>query len=57
MIYFFTGNNDFQIRDESQKWKNHFISKYGDFNFFHIKDILGVSKDYLAEAMLSSSFF
>lgn len=57
MIYFFTGNNDYQIRDEVGKWKEKFLSKYGDFNLFHIKDIASTSKNYLAEALLSQSFF
>ena len=57
MIYIFTGNNQLQIQEESKKWRDKFVSTYGDFNFFHIKDIKSLSRDYLSEMLLSASFF
>lgn len=56
MIYFFTWNSEFLLREAVLKWKNQFISKYGDFNFAHIKEPENMTKDFLALNMLSSAF-
>ena len=57
MIYLFTWNNDFLIREKTRKWKNLFIEKHGDFNLVHIKSIEDVDGNFLSENLLAQSFF
>ena len=56
MIYFFTWNSDFLVRENVDRWKNTFISKYGDFNFVHIKDLSSVNNDFLVSSLTWISF-
>ncbi len=57
MIYLFTWNNDFLIREKTRKWKNLFIEKHWDFNLVHIKNIEEVDGNFLSENLLAQSFF
>ena len=56
MLYLFTWNSDFLIKEKVSTWKNKFISKYWDFNLIHIKNIENVDNNYLAENITSTSF-
>ena len=56
MIYLFTWNSRFLIKQKISKWKNHFISKYWDFNLVHIKDIELYDNNFLVENICSTSF-
>jgi DNA polymerase III delta subunit len=44
------------LQEAVLKWKNHFISKYGDFNLLHIKDLSNIDLNFLAENLFASSF-
>ncbi len=57
MIYVFTWNNDFLIREKTKKWKDLFAEKHWDFNLVHIKDIDEVDGNFLSENLLAQSFF
>ncbi|MFK7780645.1 MAG: hypothetical protein QM490_05955 [Candidatus Gracilibacteria bacterium] len=56
MLYFFTGNSDFLIRYQVKAWKDNFISKFGDFNLIHIKNIDILDNNFLIENITSTSF-
>lgn len=56
MIYLFTWNSDFLVKSEVKLWKNHFISKYWEFNLVHIKSINLVNNNFLVENITSTSF-
>lgn len=56
MIYLFTWNSSYLIEKKVQSWKKAFIDKYSDFNILHIRDLSGISQDFLAENLLSSPF-
>ena len=56
MIYFFTWNSDFLIKQQVKAWKDKFISKFWDFNMIHIKDIESVDNNFLIENISSISF-
>jgi DNA polymerase III delta subunit len=44
------------VRDAAYKWKSQFISKYGDFNLLHIKELENLKEDFLATNLLSQGF-
>jgi len=56
MIYLFTWNNDFLIREKTRKWKKLFAEKHGDFNLAHIKNIEEVDNNFIVENLTSQSF-
>ncbi|MFA5916817.1 MAG: hypothetical protein WC850_01120 [Candidatus Gracilibacteria bacterium] len=56
MLYLFTGNNEYLVKEELKKWKNHFLSKFGEFNLTHIQNIEELDKNALSENLLASSF-
>jgi len=56
VLYFFTWDSDFLIKQEVKKWKDRFISKYGDFNLLVIKDFYKLSNNFVSENILSGSF-
>lgn len=56
MLYFFTWNSDFLIRQQVKAWKDNFISKFWDFNLIHIKNIEIVDNNFLIENITSTSF-
>lgn len=57
MIYIFTGNNHFLLRQELQKWKDGFVLKHGDLWLTHISDIESVELHILADSLLSQWLF
>lgn len=57
MLYLFTWNNEYLVKEELKKWKNHFLSKFGDFNILHIQNIDELDKNFLSENLLAPSFF
>ena len=57
MIYLFTWNNDFLVKEQIKKWKDLFIKKYGDFNLVHIKNIASVYNHFLLEILTTRGFF
>lgn len=56
MLYFFTWNSDFLIKEKIKNWKKLFIEKNWDFNLLHIKDVLSSDKNFLAENLTAASF-
>lgn len=56
MLYLFTWNSDFLVKEKVKEWKNHFSEKFWDFNLIHIKNIDSVDNNFLAENLTSTSF-
>ena len=56
MIYFFTWNSDYLIREQVKAWKDKFVTKFWDFNLLHIKSIESVNNNFLVENITSTSF-
>ena len=56
MLYLFTWNSDFLVREQVKAWKNHFVWKFWDFNLIHIKNIETVDNNFLVENITSTSF-
>lgn len=57
MIYLFTGNNRYLIREEAQKWKIAFGEKYWEENVTHINSLETTSHQDLQQALTSRSLF
>ena len=57
MLYLFTWNNRYLIRQEAQKWKHAFKDKYGEENVVHVSSIETVSSAFLVETLVSRSLF
>jgi len=57
MIYLFTGNNDFLIKQEALHWKKAFWEKHGSDNVIHISQLEHASKNTISEALLARSIF
>lgn len=57
MLYLFTWNNEYLVKEELKKWKSHFLGKFGEFNMTHIQNIEELDKNALSENLLSASFF
>lgn len=56
MLYFFTWNSDFLIKDQVKAWKQRFVSKFWEFNLIHIKNIDTVDNNFLTLNITSTSF-
>lgn len=56
MLYLFTWNSQFLLREQINAWRKAFIEKHGDLNFIHIKDITEVNNDFLLETLCWLSF-
>jgi len=56
MIYFFMWDSDFLVKQEVSKWKQHFLSKFWDFNLLHIKNIEEMDNNFLTLNLTSTSF-
>ena len=56
MLYLFTWNSEFLLKQEVKAWKERFISKYWEFNLIHIKDIESVDNNFLNTNITASSF-
>jgi DNA polymerase III delta subunit len=57
MLYLFTGNDHYTLRQETQKWKSGFLEKHGDFWLTHIKDIRDIDINFLSETLFSQGLF
>ncbi|MDR3150958.1 MAG: hypothetical protein LBU14_05235 [Candidatus Peribacteria bacterium] len=44
------------LQEAIYKWKNQFITKFGDFNLLHIKDLLSIDTNFLAGILFASGF-
>ncbi len=53
MIYFFTWNSDYLVREKTKHWRDAYIEKYGDFNFTHLKDLKNLDNNLLSQELLS----
>ena len=56
MIYLFTWNNSYLVREKTLSWKNVYTEKYGDFNFVHFKDVKNVDNNILSQEILAEGF-
>jgi hypothetical protein len=44
------------LKKEVTAWKEKFVSKFGDFNLVHIKEVLEHDNNFLHENLLATSF-
>jgi len=56
MIYLFTGNSDFLVREKTLKWKKIFSDKNWDFNLMHFKDLVEIDNNQISENLLAEGF-
>lgn len=56
MIYFFTWNSNYLVREKTNSWKKAYIEKYGDFNLTHFKYIENVLNNTIHQEILSWGF-
>ena len=56
MIYLFTWNSDFLVREKTLNWKKLFIEKNWDFNLVHFKNLLDSHNNQISENLLSEGF-
>ncbi|MDQ7008985.1 MAG: hypothetical protein Q9M94_01700 [Candidatus Gracilibacteria bacterium] len=56
MIYLFTGNSDFLVREKTLKWKKLFTEKNGDFNLVHFKSLEEIDNNQITENLLAEGF-
>ena len=56
MIYLFTWNNPYLVREKTLSWKKAYTEKYGDFNFVHFKDIKNVDNNIINQEILAEGF-
>ncbi len=57
MIYLFTWNSEFLVKEAVKNWKQLFASKYWDFNLLHIKNFDTIDENFLVSNITTSSFF
>lgn len=57
MIYLFTWNSDFLLREQVNSWKQKFIEKNWDFNLLHLKGLSEIDNNFLVSNLTWSSFF
>ena len=56
MIYLFTWNSRYLVREKTLAWKKIYIEKYGDFNLTHYKEIEKVDNNIISQEILSAWF-
>lgn len=56
MIYLFTWNSQYLVREKTLSWKNAYIEKYGDFNLVHFKDLKQTDNNILNQELLAEWF-
>jgi len=56
MIYLFTWNSNFLVREKTLKWKNLFSEKNWDFNLIHFKDLVEIDNNQISENLLAEGF-
>jgi DNA polymerase III delta subunit len=57
MIYLFTWNNNYLLREEVLRWKNGFIEKHGVANISHITSLDSSTKNSMGDILTSRSIF
>jgi len=53
MIYLFTWDSLYLVREKTLSWKKAYIWKYGDFNLVHFKNLKEVENNLLSQELLS----
>ncbi len=56
MIYLFTWNSEYLVREKTLKWKKLFSDKNWDFNLVHFKDLLEIDNNQISENLLAEGF-
>jgi len=56
MIYLFTWNSEYLVREKTLSWKKLFTEKNWDFNLVHFKNLLEVDNNLLLENILAEWF-
>ena len=56
MIYLFTWNSDFLVREKTLKWKKLFSDKNWDFNLVHFKNLVEIDNNQISENLLAEGF-
>ncbi len=56
MIYFFTWDNSYLVKEKTLEWKNIYIKKYWDFSLTHFKDLKNIWDELLIQEILSLGF-
>ena len=56
MIYLFTWNSQYLVREKTLSWKKLFVEKNWDFNLVHFKNLLEVDNNLLLENVLAEGF-
>ena len=56
MIYLFTWNSDYLVREKTLKWKKLFSDKNWDFNLVHFKDLIEIDNNQISENLLAEGF-
>lgn len=56
MIYLFTWDNEYLVREKTLTWKKAYVEKHGDFNLIHFKNLKDVDNNILSQDLLSTWF-
>lgn len=56
MLYLFTWNSDFLVKNQMSSWKTMFIEKHGDFNISHFKNLSEIDKNTITSTLTSTAF-
>jgi len=56
MIYLFTWNSDYLVREKTYAWKRLFTEKNWDFNLVHFKDLIEIDNNQISENLLAEGF-
>jgi len=56
MIYLFTWNSDFLVREKTLNWKKLFIEKNWEFNLVHFKSLAEIDNNQIIENLLAEWF-
>lgn len=57
MIYHFSWNSHYLVRNQVKAWKDKFIEKYEEFNLVKISNLAEVDNNFLVENITAMSFF
>ncbi len=56
MIYLFSWNHSYLVREKTLVWKQKYIERYGDLNLVHFKNLKEVDNNVLSQELLSNAF-
>jgi len=56
MLYLFTWNSNYLVKQQVKAWKDKFITNYWEFNLIHIKNFDTVENNFLTLNITSASF-